>query len=119
MNETVRIALTALKTNKLRSALTMLGVAIGVFSVIGVMTALSVIAISIESGLSFLGSNLFQFAKYPAINTGGDLLQGLRRRQAGELRPGKDPGADASGDEREFPHRQLLHPRLRAEHLGR
>ena len=72
MNETVRIALTALKTNKLRSGLTMLGVAIGVFSVIGVMTALSVIASSIESGLSFLGSNLFQFAKYPAINTGGD-----------------------------------------------
>jgi putative ABC transport system permease protein len=72
MNETVRIALTALKTNKLRSALTMLGVAIGVFSVIGVMTALSVIASSIESGLSFLGSNLFQFAKYPAVNTGGD-----------------------------------------------
>src|SRR5438132_698992 len=72
MNETVRIALTALRTNKLRSALTMLGVAIGVFSVIGVMTALSVIASSIESGLSFLGSNLFQFAKYPAINTGGD-----------------------------------------------
>jgi len=37
-----------------------------------VMTALSVIATSIESGLSFLGSNLFQFAKYPAINAGGD-----------------------------------------------
>jgi putative ABC transport system permease protein len=72
MNETGRIALTALRANKLRSALTMLGVAIGVFSVIGVMTALSVIATSIENGLSFLGSNLFQFAKYPAINTGGD-----------------------------------------------
>jgi putative ABC transport system permease protein len=72
MNETIRIALTALRANKLRSVLTMLGVAIGVFSVIGVMTALSVIASSIESGLSFLGSNLFQFAKYPSINTGGD-----------------------------------------------
>jgi putative ABC transport system permease protein len=72
MNETVRIALTALRANKLRSGLTMLGVAIGVFSVIGVMTALSVIGSSIESGLSFLGSNLFQFAKYPVINTGGD-----------------------------------------------
>src|SRR5436853_1472273 len=70
MSETARIALTALKTNKLRSALTMLGVSIGVFSVIGVMTALSVIATSIESGLSFLGSNLFQFAKYPVINKG-------------------------------------------------
>src|SRR5689334_23643405 len=77
MNETVRIALTALRSNKLRSALTMLGVAIGVFSVIGVMTALSVIATSIESGLSFLGSNIFQFAKYPAIN---NQIRGLNSR---------------------------------------
>ena len=80
MNETARIALTALKTNKLRSALTMLGVAIGVFSVIGVMTALSVIATSIESGLSFLGSNLFQFAKYPVINKGNPELKYANRR---------------------------------------
>jgi len=47
----------------------MLGVTIGVFSVIGVMTALSVIQGSIETGLSFLGSNLFQFAKYPVISS--------------------------------------------------
>jgi len=71
-SEIFRMALGALRTNKLRSALTMIGVAIGVFSVIGVMTALSVIQSSIEGGLSFLGSNLFQFAKYPVINTGGD-----------------------------------------------
>jgi putative ABC transport system permease protein len=80
MNETARIALTALKTNKLRSALTMLGVAIGVFSVIGVMTALSVIASSIETGLSFLGSNLFQFAKYPVMNSSDPELKFANRR---------------------------------------
>jgi len=68
-SETIRIALTALRANKLRSALTILGVTIGVFSVIGVMTALNVIQGSIESGLSFLGSNLFQFAKYPVMST--------------------------------------------------
>ena len=66
--EVFRMALNALRTNKLRSMLTMLGVTIGVFSVIGVMTALSVIQGSIETGLSFLGSNLFQFGKYPVIN---------------------------------------------------
>jgi putative ABC transport system permease protein len=70
--EIIRMALNALRTNKLRSFLTMIGVAIGVFSVIGVMTALSVIQISIENGLSFLGSNIFQFAKYPVMNAGGD-----------------------------------------------
>ena len=68
IKEILNMAVNALRVNKLRSALTMLGVAIGVFSVIGVMTALSAIQGSIESGLSFLGSNIFQFAKYPVIN---------------------------------------------------
>jgi putative ABC transport system permease protein len=58
LSEILRISLAALRTNKLRSALTILGVTIGVFSVIGVMTALNVIQGSIESGLSFLGSNI-------------------------------------------------------------
>ena len=70
--EIFRLATHALRTNKLRSALTMLGVSIGVFSVIGVMTALNVIAGSIETGLSFLGSNIFQFAKYPTMGGGND-----------------------------------------------
>src|SRR5215510_9871085 len=78
--EIIKMALGALRTNKLRSLLTMTGVAIGVFSVIGVMTALSVIATSIESGLSFLGSNLFQFAKYPVINKGNPELKYANRR---------------------------------------
>ena len=68
LNEVFRMAVNSLRVNKLRSALTMLGVAIGVFSVIGVMTALSVIQGSIETGLSFLGSNIFQFAKYPTMS---------------------------------------------------
>jgi putative ABC transport system permease protein len=68
IKEVFRMAFGALRSNKLRSILTMLGVMIGVFSVIGVMTALSVIQGSIETGLSFLGSNLFQFAKYPVIS---------------------------------------------------
>src|SRR6185436_16294054 len=78
--ETFRIAIAALRTNKLRSILTMLGVTIGVFSVIGVMTALSVIQTSIESGLSFLGSNLFQFAKYPVMNTSDPEEKYMNRR---------------------------------------
>src|SRR6266513_6232710 len=58
----------------------MLGVTIGVFSVIGVMTALSVIQVSIENGLSFLGSNLFQFAKYPVISHSDPELKYANRR---------------------------------------
>ena len=64
------MALGSLGANKLRSGLTMFGITIGVFSVIGVMTAVTVLRSSIETGLSFLGSNMFQFAKYP-LNGGG------------------------------------------------
>ena len=79
-SEIVRLALNALRTNKLRSGLTVLGVTIGVFSVIGVMTALNVIQGSIESGLSFLGSNIFQFAKYPTMSTSDPETKYANRR---------------------------------------
>jgi putative ABC transport system permease protein len=65
MNEILRMAFSSLGVNKLRSFLTMSGITIGVFSVIGVMTAVSALRGSIESGLSFLGSNMFQFGKWP------------------------------------------------------
>ncbi len=68
-SEILRMALGSLGVNKLRSSLTMLGITIGVFSVIGVMTAVSALRQSVESGLSFLGSNIIQIAKFP-INGG-------------------------------------------------
>ncbi len=70
--EIIAMALTSLGANKLRSALTMTGITIGVFSVISVMTAIGALQASIESGISFLGANIFQFAKYPVnVNAGG------------------------------------------------
>lgn len=66
--ETLRLALSSLSANKLRSALTMLGIAVGVFSVIGVMTVITGLRGSIETGLNVLGANSFQFTKYPAIS---------------------------------------------------
>jgi putative ABC transport system permease protein len=63
--EVISMALSSLGANKLRAALTMVGITIGVFSVISVMTAIGALQSSIESGISFLGSNIFQFAKYP------------------------------------------------------
>ncbi len=75
--EIIQMSLGSLGVNKLRSALTMLGITIGVFSVIGVMTAVTALRSSIESGLSFLGSNMFQFGKFP-VNGGGP--EGSRRR---------------------------------------
>jgi putative ABC transport system permease protein len=63
--ELVTMAWRSLGANKLRSALTTSGITIGVFSVISVMTTISALQASIETGLSFLGSNIFQFSKYP------------------------------------------------------
>ncbi|MEO7168112.1 MAG: ABC transporter permease [Spartobacteria bacterium] len=70
--EILRMALASVGANKLRSALTMLGITIGVFSVISVMTAIGAMQASIETGLTLFGSNLFQFAKYPVnVRAGG------------------------------------------------
>jgi putative ABC transport system permease protein len=70
--EILAMALASVGANKLRSALTMLGITIGVFSVISVMTAIGAMQASIETGLTLFGSNIFQFAKYPVtVNAGG------------------------------------------------
>src|SRR5256885_10676029 len=79
--EMIKMALSSLGANKLRSALTMLGITIGVFSVISVMTAIGALQYSIENGISFLGSNIFQFGKYPAnISASGDVQEKFRNR---------------------------------------
>jgi putative ABC transport system permease protein len=70
--ETLRLALSSLSANKLRSGLTMLGIAVGVFSVIGVMTVITGLRANIERGLNVLGANSFQFSKFPVtINFSG------------------------------------------------
>jgi putative ABC transport system permease protein len=74
-SEILRMALGSLGVHKLRSFLTMAGITIGVFSVIGVMTTVSALRGSIESGLSFLGSDVFQFSKWPT----GVLITGNNR----------------------------------------
>ncbi len=71
LRETVIQALSSLAVNKLRSWLTIMGVAVGVFSIIAVMTALDAIDKSVESGLTSLGANTFQIQKNPATVFGG------------------------------------------------
>ncbi len=66
--ETLVLAFASLKSNKLRSALTMLGIAIGIFTVIGVMTAVSGVKSKIQDGLNVLGANSIQVSKFPIVN---------------------------------------------------
>src|SRR5512133_4173357 len=80
--EIIAMALSSLGANKLRATLTMSGSTIGVVSVISVMTGIGALQSSIESGISFLGSNIFQFAKYPAnVNVGGEIKKKYQNRR--------------------------------------
>lgn len=69
--ETIKVALQSLRANKLRSSLTILGIVVGIFSIISISTVISMLQTSIEEGVSALGKNVFQIQKWPAIRTGG------------------------------------------------
>jgi len=66
LRESLMMALGAIRGSKLRSVLTLLGVAVGVFSIISVMTALGVLRNGIEEGMTQLGANTYQIQKFPA-----------------------------------------------------
>ncbi|MBI2620070.1 MAG: ABC transporter permease [Ignavibacteriales bacterium] len=78
--EIIQIALAAIRANKLRSVLTLLGIVVGVFSIIGVMTAVRVLQNSIESGLSNLGSHTFQIQKRPVMASRREWLKARNRK---------------------------------------
>jgi len=62
--EILQLAFAALKSNKIRSGLTMLGISVGVFSVIGVMTVIAGLRGKVEENLTVLGSASFQISKW-------------------------------------------------------
>jgi putative ABC transport system permease protein len=70
IRESFSMAMNALAAHKLRSALTLLGVLIGVFSIIVVMTAMRVLERSTETELSRLGSQTFAIQRWPAAQFG-------------------------------------------------
>ena len=82
LRESISMAFTALTAHKLRSALTLLGVLIGVFSIIVVMTAMRVLERSVETNLSQLGSQTFAVQKWPQVQFGNraDWVKYWRRK---------------------------------------
>ena len=77
------MALSALATHKLRSALTLLGVLVGVFSIILVMTAMRAMKNNIEQELGQLGSKTFVVSRFPGAFFGGpeEFMKYLRRKE--------------------------------------
>jgi len=71
IKESFLMAMHALAAHKLRSALTLLGVLVGVFSIVVVMTAMRILQRNIESELTQLGSHTFAVQKWPGVYFGG------------------------------------------------
>ncbi|MBP9914299.1 MAG: ABC transporter permease, partial [Opitutaceae bacterium] len=71
VRESFSMAMAALAAHKLRSALTLLGVLVGVFSIIVTMTAMRVLKANIEREISDLGAQSFAVRKWPALYFGG------------------------------------------------
>lgn len=70
--ESFAMALSAIRANKLRSSLTLLGIVVGVFSIIAVNTAMTVLQNYVVSKLNSMGSNTFMVRKFPAFFTDWD-----------------------------------------------
>ena len=81
LKESLAMALHAIRANKLRSALTLIGIVVGIFSIISVMTAMGVLTKSIEEGITQLGANTFQIQKYPVMMGSGDGSHGRFRNR--------------------------------------
>lgn len=75
--EAFKMALIAIKTNKLRSFLTLVGLIAGVASIVAVMTGISVIQTTIEKEMSVLGTTTFQVQKWAS---GGPISEEERRK---------------------------------------
>jgi len=79
--EIIKIALNSIKMNKLRSSLTILGIVVGIFSIISISTIIAMLQTSIEDGVSALGKNTFQLQKWPSVQTGTAEEQAMIRNR--------------------------------------
>jgi len=79
--EAMKIALQSLWANKLRSVLTLLGVVIGVASVIAVVTLVNGANVYVQTKFSSYGADVFTVSKMPAIITNSDDYQRFQKRK--------------------------------------
>src|SRR5512136_2716584 len=75
--DVARIALVALRRNKLRSALTLLGVIIGVMTVVSVIAGLNTY---VETKLTNLNPDVLVFTKYGIIRSRAEFILATRRK---------------------------------------
>ena len=63
-SQIISISFQSILNNKLRTSLTVLGVVVGIFSIIVIMTIITILQNSIEGGLTLLNKNTFQIEKF-------------------------------------------------------
>lgn len=78
--ENIRIALRSIRSNLLRAILTLLIIAVGIMSLIGILTAVDSIAATITSDFASIGANAFQ-VKRSGENFGGGRRGGRTQKQ--------------------------------------
>jgi putative ABC transport system permease protein len=89
LRESFRMAISAVAAHKLRSLLTLLGVLVGVFSIIVVMTTMRVMQAVVESELSNLGDQTFMVRKFPTVLfSQPEGMEKIRRRKNITLQEG-------------------------------
>jgi len=67
LDQLFSISFQSILNNKLRTSLTILGVVVGIFSIIVIMTIITMLQSSIENGLAMLSKNTFQIQKFDAM----------------------------------------------------
>jgi putative ABC transport system permease protein len=79
--ELMRIALVALGRNKLRSGLTLLGVIIGVMTVVSVVSIIAGLNTYVETKLTNLNPDVLVFTKYGIIRSREEFILASRRKE--------------------------------------
>ncbi len=79
--ESIKISLTSLRENKLRTFLTLLGIIIGVTTVIAVVSIISGLNRYVETKLFNFGSNDFMIQRMPSIITSYEQWMELKKRK--------------------------------------
>lgn len=76
----LRLALSALSGHPLRSGLTLLGIVMGVFTVVAMMSLLNGLQSSINKNMGGLGADVFQIQRLPSFNFGQPSPEIQRRK---------------------------------------
>jgi putative ABC transport system permease protein len=76
----LRLAASAFSAHRLRAGLTLLGIVIGVFTVVAMMSLLNGLQTSIGQNMGGLGADVFQFQKQPVFRF-GELSPEIQRRK--------------------------------------